>query len=193
MASFVNLKRKSKKVNRMSIHSMKKTFRKSGGSPPGLGIMSRLRAVSQQAKSNVRRRSQYRRLSYDTHYKVYRKQIEEHTFDEKTKMSFRDLGMLAMLYDKRWIYEDIMSAIVLVQLLLVLIIELRTEYDLRGDDTITFISKCMMSLTSIALVWIFVMRRKVVLKKLKLRNILPRHSRKGFVSWGFVMEAKVER
>jgi len=96
--------------------------RASPRTPPGLGIMSRMRTFSKQAKTKVKRRraSQTRRLSYDTHYKVYRKQIESHTFDERTKMSFRDLGMLAVLYDKRWIYEDSISAIVCFQLLLVL-------------------------------------------------------------------------
>ena len=186
----LNLRRSSDNKNRSVISPRK---HRSPGSPPGLGIMNRLRKESSKAKSRVkeRRHSQYRRLSYDTHYKVYRKQIEEHKFDERTKMSFRDLGMLAMLYDRRWIYEDIISAVVLFQLLLTLVIEMRTENDLRGDDMATFSCKCMMSISSIALVWLLAMRRRIVLKKLKLRNILPRHSQVGFFSWGFVLEALV--
>jgi len=50
-----------------------------------------------------------------------------------------------------------------------------------------------MSLTSVALVWMLVLRRKVILKKLKLRNILPRHVHKlsSFFSKSFVIELLV--
>ena len=74
-----------------------------------------------------------------THYKVYRKQIEEHTFDEKTKIVFEIWEILAICTIKRWlrICPRRLSPTTPGSNN-----RIAHKYDLRGDDTITFVSKC---------------------------------------------------
>jgi len=121
------------------------------------------------------------KLGYVTPYFIYKEQLEAHTFDEVTEAAMKDLGTLSVMYDRRWIYEDLASMFTMICIILVLVVEFHMfrwqatfPDDIYYDDTFNFIIKCCISCVCISLAALVTIRYQVVLEKMRLRNVVPK-------------------